>query len=56
MIDEQSYGTPFNELKSLLLITLTIILALLTDGIGILIHVLDILFQDFNMPEIEIGL
>lgn len=51
MIDEQSYGTPFNELKSLLLITLTIIFALSADCIGILIHILDILFQDFNVPE-----
>ena len=51
MIDEQSYGTPFNELKSLLLMTLTIIFALSADCIGILIHILDILFQDFNVPE-----
>ena len=51
MIDEQSYGTPFSELKSLLLMTLTIIFALSADCIGILIHILDILFQDFNVPE-----
>jgi len=33
---------------------LTIILTVLTDGIGILIHVFDVLFQHFNMPEMWI--
>ena len=37
-------------MKSLLL-TLTIILTLLADSVGILVHVFDVLFQDFNMPE-----
>ena len=42
------------RLKSLLL-TLTIILTLLADSVGILIHVFDVLFQDFNMPEMGLG-
>ena len=34
---------------------LTIILTLLADVIGILVHIFDVLFQDINMPEMGLG-
>ena len=57
MIDEQSYGTPWlmmmmttTKMQTTRLI-LTIILTIVADIIGILVHVFDVLFQDLNMPE-----